>query len=207
MRQVEAVRTRSELDLRIGSAYTRFQTINLRSYLRPHPSTGKNKVLSYGSCQFPTLGFVVDRYLQVENFIPEQFWKIVVTDIQQREGNAPAYKTTFNWRRTHLFDRFACFIFYEICIKAKFATVTKVDTKPTKKWKPLPLTTVDMQKVGTRMLHLSGQHIMTIAEELYTAGLISYPRTETDQYEAGFNFMEFIEKQTTDPQWGECAQL
>lgn len=35
-----------------------------------------DKLISYGSCQFPTLGFVVDRYKDVESFIPEPFWKI-----------------------------------------------------------------------------------------------------------------------------------
>jgi DNA topoisomerase-3 len=209
MRQVEAVRTRSELDLRIGAAYTRYQTIELRSYVRLPQANGKNKVISYGSCQFPTLGFVVDRYQQVENFIPEQFWKITMTHVQERvqPNNQPPYKTMFNWRRTHLFDRWACFIFYEICYQTKFATVTKVNVKPTQKWKPLPLTTVEMQKVGTRMLGLSGNQIMVHAEELYTAGLISYPRTETDQYEQGFDFMGLINKQTEDSTWGEYAQL
>lgn len=35
-----------------------------------------NQLISYGSCQFPTLGFVVERYKQVQAFIPEAFWKL-----------------------------------------------------------------------------------------------------------------------------------
>jgi len=35
-----------------------------------------------GPCQFPTLGFVVRRYLEVERFIPEPFWKIEVKYIK-----------------------------------------------------------------------------------------------------------------------------
>ena len=31
-----------------------------------------------GPCQFPTLGFIVDRYLKHKNFVPEPFWKIFV---------------------------------------------------------------------------------------------------------------------------------
>ncbi|KAI9482671.1 MAG: DNA topoisomerase [Benjaminiella poitrasii] len=209
MRQVEAVRARSELDLRIGAAFTRLQTINLRSYF----SSSGNKVLSYGSCQFPTLGFVVDRYLQVQNFIPEEFWKIVMTYVQPTQDNnnnnatEPPIKTTFNWRRDHLFDRWACFVLYEKCFEKKIATVTKVKSKQTSKWKPLPLTTVEMQKVGCRVLNMSGSHLMTIAEGLYTSGLISYPRTETDQYDANFDFMKHINMQTQDSQWGQYARL
>lgn len=40
------------------------------------PEALADKLVSYGSCQFPTLGFVVERYKQVQAFIPEPFWKI-----------------------------------------------------------------------------------------------------------------------------------
>ena len=36
----------------------------------------KEQLVSYGSCQFPTLGFVVERYKAIESFVPENFWKI-----------------------------------------------------------------------------------------------------------------------------------
>lgn len=205
MRQVEAVRARTELDFRIGAAFTRLQTIQLRPYFN---NSDRRKVLSYGSCQFPTLGFVVDRYMQIENFIPEEFWKITMTHVQQREDtNMPPLKTSFNWRRERLFDRWACFVLYEKCFEKKVATVTKVRSKSTRKWKPLPLTTVELQKVACRVLNMSGHQIMSVAEGLYTQGLISYPRTETDQYDESFDFRSLIEKQIPDPNWGQYAQM
>lgn len=39
-----------------------------------------------------------------------------------------------------------------------------------------------MQKKATQALHMPGERIMKIAEELYQAGFISYPRTETDSF-------------------------
>lgn len=205
MKQVYAVNTRQELDLRIGAAFTRLQTKNLRSFFEQF---GKKKMLSYGSCQFPTLGFVVDRYQQVKNFIPEEFWKITMTYSQSNvQPGEQRLTTEFNWRREHLFDQWACFILYEKCVEKRVATVTKVKSKQTSKWKPLPLTTVELQKVGCRALHMSGSRIMQIAEELYTAGLISYPRTETDQFDSNFDFMSLINQQTNDPRWGQYATL
>ena len=53
----DAVKVRQELDLRVGASFTRFQTLHLRGILGPL----NNMVLSYGPCQFPTLGFVVQR--------------------------------------------------------------------------------------------------------------------------------------------------
>jgi DNA topoisomerase-3 len=41
---------------------------------------------------------------------------------------------------------------------------------------------------------------------LYTEGYISYPRTETDQYDDTFEFMPLIQMQTQHPEWGQHAQ-
>lgn len=93
----DAVDVRSELDLRIGTelimrssylkrniswsfdfysagaSFTRFQTLRLK---RVFPEILGDSLISYGSCQFPTMGFVVERYKAAQNFIPEPFWKI-----------------------------------------------------------------------------------------------------------------------------------
>lgn len=47
---------------------------------------------------------------------------------------------------------------------------------------PVPLATLEMQKRVTRELRLPGERVMKLAEELYQAGFISYPRTETDRF-------------------------
>ncbi|TID01500.1 DNA topoisomerase 3 [Colletotrichum higginsianum] len=195
-KQVDAVDARIELDLRIGYAFTRFLT----NSLRPLGGPLQERTISYGSCQFPTLGFVVDRYFRVQNFVPEQFWSIKV--MHSREGK----KVNFNWSRNRLFDRMSVIILYERCIRANKATVTKVQEKPTRKWKPLPLTTVELQKAATRLLRMSGQQAMTVAEGLYNKGFISYPRTETDRFDKGIDLKALVRKQTPDNRWGEYAQ-
>ncbi|UKZ88380.1 uncharacterized protein TrAFT101_004138 [Trichoderma asperellum] len=195
-KQVNAVSARIELDLRIGYAFTRFITNNLKHLGGPLADL----VLSYGSCQFPTLGFVVDRYFRVKNFVPEPFWGISLT--HNKEGK----QVRFSWARNRLFDRMTTVLLYERCLDAKKAKVTKVQEKPTRKFKPLPLTTVELQKAATRLLRMSGQQAMTIAEGLYNKGFISYPRTETDRFDKGMNLRALVQKQTTDQRWGPFAQ-
>lgn len=112
----------------------------------------------------------------------------------------------FAWSRNRLFDRASVIILYERCLSAKTAQVTKVQEKPTKKWKPLPLTTVELQKMATRFLRMSGQQAMTAAENLYNKGFISYPRTETDRFDKGMNLRALVQKQTPDGRWGQFAQ-
>ncbi|PSS22396.1 hypothetical protein M430DRAFT_49524 [Amorphotheca resinae ATCC 22711] len=195
-RQVNAVAARMELDLRIGYAFTRFQTKTLRALGGPF----SDLILSYGSCQFPTLGFVVDRYFRVKNFVPEPFWSIKVT--HKRDD----INVVFNWRRNRLFDRAVVTILFERCLAAKTAKVTKVQEKPTSKWRPLPLTTVELQKMASRFLRMNSQQAMSIAENLYNKGFISYPRTETDRFDKGMNLRALVEKQTPDNRWGAFAQ-
>lgn len=195
--QADAVASRMEIDLRIGASFTR----NLSLTLQPlFPPDEQKNVISYGSCQFPTLGFVVERYMRVRNFVPETFWSIKVS--HEKDG----VKVNFNWARGHLFDRAAVVVLFERCLLARTAKVTKVQTKPTSKWKPLPLTTVELQKCGSSFLRMDSQRVMKVAEALYQRGFISYPRTETDQFDAGMDLRALVQKQTQGDRWGAFAQ-
>ncbi|KAL9583382.1 MAG: hypothetical protein Q9212_002741 [Teloschistes hypoglaucus] len=196
-RQVNAVAARIELDLRLGAVFTRFQTLTLQAL---GGDLADQRIISYGSCQFPTLGFVVDRYFRVKNFVPEQFWSIKV--MHHRED----MDVTFLWRRHRLFDRVTVIVLLERCLAARLAKVIKLQKKPTSKWRPLPLTTVELQKLGSRFLRMDSQRVMKIAEDLYTKGWISYPRTETDQFDRGMDLRTLVEKQTQDNVWGAHAQ-
>ncbi|MCJ1359353.1 MAG: DNA topoisomerase [Icmadophila ericetorum] len=195
-RQVNAVAGRIELDLRLGASFTRFQTLALQTL----GGDLAERVISYGSCQFPTLGFVVDRYFRVKNFMPEPFWSIKV--MHRREN----INVHFNWHRVHLFDRMSVVILFERCLTALMARVSKVQSKPTSKWRPLPLTTVELQKLGSRFLRMDSKKVMDVAESLYMKGWISYPRTETDQFDKGIDLKALIQKQVQDNNWGPYAQ-
>lgn len=122
--------------------------------------------------------------------------------MHSREGK----QVQFSWARNRLYDRMTAVILYERCLAAKKAKITKVQEKPTRKFKPLPLTTVELQKAATRLLRMSGQQAMSIAESLYNRGFISYPRTETDRFDKGMNLRALVQKQTPDQRWGSFAQ-
>ncbi|TFY76359.1 hypothetical protein EWM64_g7651 [Hericium alpestre] len=201
MAQASAVEARTVLDLRIGAAFTRMQTLALQTRVEQV----KESVVSYGPCQFPTLGFVVSRYNQVQSFVPESFWYIYFA--MDHRSSKKTEEVQFTWKRGHLFEFEVAYAIYEdVLSQNSDAVVTKVTKKETKKWKPLPLTTVELQKSGSRLLRLAPKKILDIAEKLYQQGFLSYPRTETDQYDPQFDFMSLIDKQTQDTNWGAFAQ-
>ena len=241
-----AVDARRELDLRIGAVFSRFQTMRFRSAVAADPSADK-QVISYGPCQFPTLGFVVKRFWEIEAFVPEVFWELRVLapgdgddgddgignknmDEEEEEkddayGETPSKRrrkdtkggggvkgegkdnmVIFRWDRGRLYDRAACLAFYEDCVEEPMATVVSVRGKQVRKTRPLPMTTVDMQKLATRMLHLTAERAMAVAERLYQKGFISYPRTETNQFPQGFDFRAHVAQQADDARWGAYAR-
>ncbi|KAM5152554.1 DNA topoisomerase 3-alpha [Mantella aurantiaca] len=193
----DAVDVRQELDLRIGAAFTRFQTLRLQKIF---PSVLADQLISYGSCQFPTLGFVVERFKAIQAFIPEAFYKIRVTH-EHEDGNVE-----FSWKRNRLFNHTACLVLYQICMEDPTATVVQVGSKPKSKWRPVALDTVEMEKLASRKLKIGAKETMKIAEKLYTQGYISYPRTETNIFPKDLNLTPLVEQQTQDPQWGGFAQ-
>lgn len=203
-----AVEARIELDLRVGAAFTRLQTLGLQDEASVAPALlsgdGKSRVISYGPCQFPTLGFVVERYERVERFVPEPFWALIV---HHRPAALPrtSKDIAFAWDRGHLFDHSVALTLHNMCTQANQATVQSIISKPTRKWKPYPLTTVDLQKACSRLFGMSPRNALAVAEKLYNQGLLSYPRTETDQFDPNFDFSSLIDKQKSDGQWGAYA--
>lgn len=173
----DAVDARQEIDLRIGATFTRFQTMLMKdAFVIDTVTDGRNTVLSYGPCQFPTLGFVVERYWEIQAHEPEEFWLIKCSH-RSDEGVA-----NFSWERGHLFDYTCAVIIYEMCIEEPTATVTKVTPKEKPKYPPHPLSTIELEKRASRYFRMSSERTMKVAEELYQGGFISYPRTETDNF-------------------------
>lgn len=194
----KAVEARQEIDLRAGAAFTRLQTMELRTSL-----TLGDMLLSYGPCQFPTLGFVVDHYKRVQAFVSEPFWSIEV-HYKVRE-NDKMHNVVFLWDRKHLFDQSIVQLLHARCKLATHAIVQHTSCKPTRKRKPTPLTTVELQKNLSRLTGMAPKKILDVAEALYQRGFLSYPRTETDQYDQNFDFLSVLEKQKNDRSWGVFA--
>ena len=98
--EASAVDARQELDLKVGVAFTRFQTTFFHERFR----SLERGAISYGPCQTPTLGFVVRRHVEMESFVPEPFWRLIaqVVSIGRGEDRPPI---PLEWERGRLFDQ------------------------------------------------------------------------------------------------------
>ncbi|KAI3992371.1 hypothetical protein MKX01_030092 [Papaver californicum] len=196
------VDARQKIDLRIGASITRFQTMLLKDsfVIDVYGNDGRNMVLSYGPCQFPTLGFIVERYWEIQAHEPEEFWMINCSHTSE-DGTS-----NFNWMRGHLFDYTCAVIVYEMCVQEPTATVVNVKEQRKFKHPPHPLNTVELEKRASRYFRMSSEHTMKVAEDLYQAGFISYPRTGTDSFSERTDLRGIVQEQQQHPVWGTYAQ-
>lgn len=198
MKAVDAVACRQEIDLRVGLSFTRLLSRSLGSSRIIEPKT----LVSYGTCQFPTLGFIVDRYKRVKSFVPEQFWYLRVT-LKKDDQMAD-----FNWTRGNIFDRLYPTLVYSDLLNRypQGGKILMSQPRPTSKWKPLPLTTVTLQKDCSIYFKMSAKATLDAAEKLYQSGWLLYPRTETDVFPDAMDLSTLIQNQTHSQVWGHYAQ-
>ncbi|KAL9698811.1 hypothetical protein quinque_002252 [Culex quinquefasciatus] len=92
--EAKSVDARQELDLRIGCAFTRFQT----KFFQGKYADLDASLISYGPCQTPTLTLCVQRHDEIQTFKPESFWYVQVT-----VGENPEIK--LDWSRVRIFEK------------------------------------------------------------------------------------------------------
>ena len=111
-------------------------------------------------------------------------------------------KTRFSCSRGRMFDEGEAHSLADKLLKCKQALVFLVTTKSTYKQRPLPLNTVEAQKLVSQKLRISPAKCMETMERLYNRGFLSYPRTETNIYHPSINLNSIVEQLKQDVQFG-----
>lgn len=190
--EAEAVDARQELDLKVGVAFTRFQT----RYFQGKYGNLDATVVSYGPCQTPTLNFCVERHQQIVSFQPEPYW--VVKPLVSKGGD----RLQLEWDRGRVFDEDVAGIFLGNVKDARSLRVSSVSSKEERRTRPHGLNTVELLKAASSSLNMGPAHAMQIAERLYTSGYLSYPRTESSAYPPNFDMNGALQAQAKHPIWG-----
>ena len=165
----EAGLTRHELDALWGFNLTRALTLALKS----NGSKGF-AILSTGRVQGPTLAMLLEKELEVRKFKPTPFWqlelhvKIDGTDILAN------YEKDKLWKEDE-----AKKVLKES--KGSDAVVKDLKKKQYNQNPPVPFNTTDLQSEGYAQFKFSPKQTLSIAESLYQAGYISYPRSSSQK--------------------------
>jgi DNA topoisomerase-1 len=165
---------RRAFDLLTGAAFTRFLTLSAEK-------KGFDGLLSWGSCQTPTLYFVVERDLQIENFNPVPFWYLEAV-LENSSGERLTARTERFWEKAEALERLSRAMSSELAVVRDWKEDEEVVRRP------LPSRTDDVLRDLVSITGRTARELMEVLEQLYAEGYISYPRTETNRYPEGFNF-------------------
>jgi len=223
-----SVDARQELDLRVGVAMTRLLTWRCVGLARQRysPST---KLVSYGPCQSPTLSFCVDRAREIQAFKPKKYWKVKTT---ARSPDDPKITYELRWKppdpvestskkkagyrkredsgvqyeESATFDaKSAADIVRQASRSGSVLRVSRVEAVSERVISPVGLNTVSLLSAGSKSMGLSPKQVMNVAEKLYSAGYLSYPRTETTAYPKDFDVRAMLREHASHPEWGRTA--
>jgi DNA topoisomerase-1 len=147
--------------------------------------------LSAGRVQSPALRLIVERELEIEKFISQEYWSI---EAQLHHANIDftGKLIQFNGEKTQQFSFTSEEMAHgAVAVLKKAANgkllVTKVEKKKRKKNPAAPFTTSTLQQEASRKMGFGTQRTMRIAQQLYegidigegSIGLISYMRTDS----------------------------
>jgi DNA topoisomerase I len=175
----QAAEARQEIDLLWGALLTRYLSITAEQRGR--------SFLSVGRVQTPTLALLVERDQAIKEFVATPFWKV--------EADAAHDGTAFTLAHSHgsWEEKAPAEKIVHALQGVSEGKVLEYLEEPTKRRPPIPFSTTLFVAEATRQ-GMGAALAMRIAEDLYTQGLISYPRTDNTVYPKGIGLRTLVEK-------------
>ena len=156
-----SAKARSEADWLVGINATQALTI----------AAGKG-TYSLGRVQTPTLAMVCRRFLENKNFVPTPFWQMHFTT--EGDGKAVKFLAAERWK-----DRADAEAVYQKLKSANSVAITKVECKEKTEEPPLLYDLTTLQKDANVRYGFTAEQTLAIAQKLYEAKAITYPRTSS----------------------------
>ena len=158
-----AAKARSEADWLVGINGTQALTI----------AAGRG-TYSVGRVQTPTLGMVCERYWEHKRFESKPFWQVHFGVVDTDSGNILKFTSVNRWT-----DKATATVIYNKVKDTGSAIITKVATKRKVEKAPLLYDLTTLQKEANSQHGFTAEHTLSIAQKLYEAKFITYPRTSS----------------------------
>ena len=160
-----------------------FYGINLsRALMAALKAAGKFKIISIGRVQGPSLNLIVQKERQILNFKSQPYWQVFII------LDKPKIELIHN---KDIFKKELLSPFHEL--KGKIAVVeTQKKQQELPPNPPFNLTT--LQTEAYRLFGINPGKTLQLAQSLYLAGLISYPRTSSQKLPPSIAYGEILKK-------------
>lgn len=158
-----AAKARSEADWLVGINGTQALTI----------AAGRG-TYSVGRVQTPTLGIVCERYWEHKRFESKPFWQVHFGVVDADSGNILKFTSANRWT-----DKATATDIYNKVKETGSVIITKVTTKRKVEKAPLLYDLTTLQKEANSQHGFTAEHTLSIAQKLYEAKFITYPRTSS----------------------------
>jgi Topoisomerase IA len=174
---IYAGETRHIIDWLYGINLSRALTKSLFYYTRKF-------VLSIGRVQGPTLMLVFNREREIENFKPEEYYKVEALVVKDDK------KLKFLYIKDKIKDKDEANKIKNNL--GKYLIVSNVDKKEEKINPPHPYNLTDIQMDAYKYYKISPKRTLDILQSLYEKGYVSYPRTSSQRLPETINFKEIL---------------
>lgn len=156
-----AAKARSEADWLVGINATQAITI----------AAGRG-TYSLGRVQTPTLAMICSRYWENKHFISETYWQLHASTDGSNTEDVLKLSSVEKWKEKQLAEGY-----YQAVKSSNSISVTKVERKETTEEAPLLYDLTTLQKEANHKHGFSADKTLGIAQKLYEAKFITYPRT------------------------------
>lgn len=129
---------------------------------------------SVGRVQTPTLGMVCERYWEHKRFESKPFWQVHFGVVDADSGNILKFTSVNRWT-----DKATATDIYNKVKETGSVIITKVATKRKVEKAPLLYDLTTLQKEANSQHGFTAEHTLSIAQKLYEAKFITYPRTSS----------------------------
>ncbi|MBI4148035.1 DNA topoisomerase I [Candidatus Woesearchaeota archaeon] len=161
--------------------------INLsRALTRAVSQAGRFGIMSTGRVQGPALKIVVDREREISAFKPVPFWQISLNGAVKQYQVEAWHKTDKFWKKEE-----ADAVFAKVNGEKK-GTIAAVERSSFQQSPPKPFDLTTLQTESYRCFGINPKTTLSIAQDLYTGGFISYPRTSSQQLPEAIGFRTIL---------------
>lgn len=191
--QANAGLTRHELDWYYGINISRALTNAIKT-------TGMWKILSTGRVQGPALKIIVDKEREISAFNPVPYWEIELKG-NTKHGDIDAWH-----EKDKFFEKKDADLIMQK-VKGKDGIIASLDKTEFKQKPPHPFDLTSLQIEAYRCFHISPVHTLSLAQELYTDGLISYPRTSSRQLPPAIGYKKLIQQISAQENYSDLCNM